>query len=113
MPIQPKPLATYPTAANCEAPANTNRLIALVSTGVSPAARALSPKTKPKPIADKVIAKPSTRSLRREATSAGSSAWVTELMLLAYRAAALQWPWRVVLVNNGAPQTTTDGPQTN
>ena len=59
-------------------------------------ALALRPNTNPKPIADNDIARPSTTSLRREATSTGSSVWVTALMLLARPGDALQWPLGVV-----------------
>ena len=65
IPGQARPLATYPTAANWEAPAKTIVLIAIASTGEKPASRAESPKTKPNPAAETAIPAESASSRRR------------------------------------------------
>src|SRR5262249_18350592 len=61
--------STYPTATNCDAPANTKRLIELASSGENPAALALSPYTSPNPPADTMIPTESRMSRRRDAAT--------------------------------------------
>ena len=69
----PNPAPTIPAAANCDAPANTITEKAIASIGENPLARAVSPKTTPKPAADATMPSMSNSSRRRAARSVGAS----------------------------------------